>query len=103
MTAFRYHAVQANGLPTEGVVEANDRRAALQALGRRGLFPSKLELCDTGENGSRVAIRPEAQRPAASAPAAAPVRPAGSSGGRISRKEITEFTRGLSALLGAAI
>jgi type II secretory pathway component PulF len=88
MTAFRYQAVELNGAPVKGVIEAEDRKAALQLLGGRGLFPSVLEA-----NGNGAA-------PSASPPAAAPAR---SGGGGIKRKQITAFTRELGALLGAAI
>ncbi|HZM02635.1 MAG TPA: type II secretion system F family protein [Candidatus Saccharimonadales bacterium] len=79
MTAFRYQAVSLNGANVEGVIEAADRKAALQQLGGRGLFPSTLEI-----HG---------------APAPAAMR----LGSGIKRKEITAFTRELGALLGAAI
>ena len=45
MNAFRYQAIEATGAPVEGVIEAEDRKSALQLLGRRGLFPSALERC----------------------------------------------------------
>lgn len=85
MTAFRYQAVEAGGATVKGVIEAEDRRAALQLLGGRGLFPSVLELTSTANGNGK--------------PAAAPVR----SGGTVKRKDITAFTRELGALLGAAI
>jgi general secretion pathway protein F len=93
MTAFRYQAVELNGTPVKGVIEAEDRKAALQILGGRGLFPSVLEASSSGANG-----RPAAAF--ASQPQPAPVR---LGGGGIKRKEITAFTRELGALLGAAI
>ena len=43
MTTFHYQALEAGGNTVEGVIEAEDRKNALQALGRRGLFPSSLE------------------------------------------------------------
>jgi type II secretory pathway component PulF len=147
MSAFRYWAVQLDGAAVEGVVEANDRKSALQVLGRRGLYPSKLEFAGpepakaTGAGGggasagsrARLESSPrsmapaqapgESQKPEASSLAARRLRKA-SPGGRASsrseegpsvvsavqagklrvkRKEITAFTRELSALLGAAI
>ena len=45
MTAFRYEAIGGNGAAVKGVIEAEDRKAALQLLGERGLFPSGLEIC----------------------------------------------------------
>jgi type II secretory pathway component PulF len=92
MTAFRYQAVELNGTPVKGVIEAEDRKTALHLLGDRGLFPSVLEICAPASNGKSTAT-------AASPPSPAPVR----FGGGIKRKEITAFTRELGALLGAAI
>src|SRR5271165_3597858 len=94
MNAFRYQAIAGGGAPVEGVIEAEDRRAALQLLGKRGLFPSQLELC---------AANRAAALSSSSAPAG-PARPAGVRfGGRVGRKDVTSFTREISALLGAAI
>ena len=92
MTAFRYQALETNGSPVHGVIEAEDRRTALQLLGRRGLFPSALDPCPSGGEP-------------ASATNAAPATPfAGVHlGARIRRKDITAFTREMAALLGAAI
>jgi general secretion pathway protein F len=88
MNSFRYQAVAASGAAVEGLIEADDRRAALQLLGQRGLFPSHLEL--SAPSGAAAASRSET-------PAAEP------SGRRIKRKDITAFTREMSALLGAGI
>lgn len=149
MSAFRYWAVQLDGAAVEGVVEADDRKAALQALGRRGLYPSKLESAGPepakamGAGGSRGGVasrgrsesaatatatapgrgREQARKPEPSVPAArrfakalAGAKASGRSDAgasavsgvdagtlRVKRKEITAFTRELSALLGAAI
>ena len=54
MNAFRYQAVEAGGNAVQGVIEADDRRAALQQLGQRGLFPSSLEPC--AANGETKAV-----------------------------------------------
>lgn len=103
MTAFRYRAVQPDGAPVEGVVEAPDRRTALRSLGQRGLHPSRLDPVPTSApapaSGTPVPSTPSApRRPTPSTPAPTP-----STGGRVGRKEITAFTRELSALLGAVI
>ncbi len=92
MTAFRYEAIETGGAAVQGVIEAEDRKAALQVLGRRGLFPSTLEI--------------SAPNCGASAPTAAAEIPRGQAqpfGRHIRRKEITAFTREMSALLSAAI
>jgi len=98
MTAFRYQAVEGNGVSVKGVIEAEDRKAALVLLAGRGLFPSSLE--SAAGNGSPV--------PAA---VVAPARPESEAtnrvefrfGSGVKRKEITAFTREMAALLGAGI
>lgn len=92
MTAFRYQAVETNGTPAKGVIDAEDRRAALQLLGQRGLFPSSLEVCPTPGAVQAPAMPAQEIRPATVRFSA-----------RIKRKEITAFTREMAALLGAAI
>jgi general secretion pathway protein F len=92
MKAFRYQAVELNGSPVKGEIEAADRRSALQLLGARGLFPSVLENCaPTGETAARPVLTPPQH--------AGAVRV----GGRVSGKDITAFTREMGALLGASI
>lgn len=94
MNAFRYEAIEASGNTVRGVIEAEDRKTALQLLGRNGLFPSALERSEPEREAAASAV----QRPGAAAPpSSAPVP------GRITRKEITAFTREMAALLGAAI
>ncbi len=92
MNAFRYQALELNGTTVDGVIEAEDRKTALQLLGQRGLFPSRLELSGgNGEAAVAASVAPE-------------TRPSQKHWGkRIKRKEITAFTREMSALLGAAI
>lgn len=131
MTAFHYQAVQADGARVEGVIEADHRRAALQTLARRGLYPSRLEAtpgsapsptapapdrgpASTRANGEtppvgflgllrHLGLTRVAQASRESAQPTALARPGTASGGRVRRKEITALTRELSALLGAAI
>lgn len=116
MSSFRYQAIQPNGASVQGVVEAADRRAALQALGRQGLFPSMLVRADDGAAGlggagprepKAVAGRVASTR-ARAATVATPVKRESAAGpeasrSRVTRKEITAFTRELGALLGATI
>src|SRR5882757_5235305 len=88
MNSFRYQAMETSGASVQGVIEAEDRKSALQLLGQRGLFPSNLEACSASAASDSAAL----------------TKPAGFSfGNRIGRKEITAFTREMSALLGAAI
>ena len=91
MNAFRYQAIERSGKSVEGLIEADDRRSALRLLTERGLFPSNLEASTNGDAPAR--LLPSEQLPIASA------RP----GRRIKRKDVTAFTREMSALLGAAI
>lgn len=92
MSAFRYQAVEANGASTQGVIEAEDRKAALRLLGQRGLFPSLLEICQSADQPG-VPVEP----------AKMPWELNLALGPRIHRKDITAFTREMGTLLGAAI
>jgi general secretion pathway protein F len=90
MNAFRYQAIEASGAPVKGVIEADDRKTALQLLGKRGLFPSSLEMCSPArETIAPVLPLKEARRIRLRV--------------RVKRREITGFTRELGALLGASI
>ena len=92
MNAFRYQAIGAGGASVNGVIEADDRKTALQLLGKRGLFPSSLDVCPAvGETTAKAAAAPGTPTPTLHL------------GRRIKRKEITAFTREIAALLGAAI
>src|ERR1051326_8547077 len=93
MNAFRYQAIELGGAPVQGVIEAEDRKSALQLLGKRGLFPSNLEMCSATEKAPAAAALPLTEAPPAN------VR----YGNRVRRKEIHRFTREMAALLGAAI
>jgi general secretion pathway protein F len=93
MTAFRYQAVESAGKAVQGVIEAADRRTALELLGSRGVFPSNLEICAPAGNGAAAA--------AAIAPPARKWELRLGSG--VNKKEITALTREMGALLGAAI
>ncbi len=92
MNAFRYEAVEVNGAPVNGVIEAEDRKSALRLLGMRGLFPSSLETL--GATAEVATPGSEAKKSWTSN-----IR----LGARIKRKEITAFTREMGTLLGAAI
>ncbi len=72
-----------------GLVEAEDRKAALQLLSRQNLFPSLLEAATQEVQKDFQAGEPPAGR--------------FSLGQRISRREVTAFTREISALLTASI
>jgi type II secretory pathway component PulF len=109
MSSFRYQAIQLDGASVQGIIEAEDRRAALRLLGERGLYPSNLEACperrSAGGTGSGEAAE---ARAGPGRPDAGSIRPLAEFrrfrwGGSIRRKEITSFTREMSALLGASI
>jgi type II secretory pathway component PulF len=95
MSAFRYQAVRGSGAGVEGIVEAEDRRAALRLLAERGLFPSALEPCQQAPG-----------IPASKGSATVPAPPDATGfrfGSGIRGKEITVFSREIAALLDAAI
>src|SRR5438105_1090833 len=91
MSSFRYQAVEVSGGSVTGTIEADDRKAALRLLGQRGLFPSSLEVSFSGTNEAELGVSRGHKRVVLTP------------GTRVSRKEITAFTREMSALLGAAI
>jgi type II secretory pathway component PulF len=91
MNAFRYQAIEQTGAAVQGVIEAEDRKAALRLLGQRGLFPSNLEIC--GNNGSVAGTSAVASRTSSAV----------GRRGSVSRRDVTAFTRELSALVGAGI
>jgi len=106
MTTYRYRAIEGSGGAVEGVIEAEDRRGALQSLSRRGLFPSILEASE-GRSG-RAKASTGAARMTPSGPVTADDTLAGpslpdSAGRGVRRKDVTAFTREMAALLGAAI
>lgn len=93
MTSFRYQIAHGAGGVSEGVIEAPDRRSALQALAGRGVFPSVLEPCAASGPGGKSSV------PNTTAKSSSPV--AVSRG--IRRREITAFSRELAALVDAGI
>jgi len=109
VNSFRYRAIEGGGgAPVSGVIEAEDRRAALLLLGERGLFPSSLE----PNLQHRVVATEREEKPLAKSAAtttqvAVVEEPAVSKGfgfaKRVTRKDVTAFTREMAALLGAAI
>src|ERR1051325_8421457 len=96
MGAFRYQAVEASGNSVNGVIEADDRKAALQLLSTRGIFASHIEACANGLAGNGAIVSAKVQTSHV---------PSGSRqfGSGIRRKQVTAFTRELAALLGAGI
>jgi type II secretory pathway component PulF len=90
MGAFRYQAVESGGNAVNGVIEAEDRKSALQMLSTRGIFASQIEACANGE------VSKGAEK---TSKAATPLQ----FGGGVRKKEVTAFTRELAALLGASI
>lgn len=94
MNAYRYQARAVSGAPVSGVVEAESRQGALTLLSEKGLFPSEVEALSKTPAPAAAPAR-------AGAPPAASEPPGFS--GRVSRKEVTAFTREMATLLAATI
>ncbi len=107
MSAFRYQAIAGDGAPVNGVIEADDRRSALQLLGRRGLYPSQLESSRSPVSGPAAAApSPKPLSSSATTPLASPASARISGwpfGGSVRRKDITAFSRQMASLVGASI
>jgi len=109
LASFRYEAVANDGRSSAGVVDAPDRRRALDHLSRQGLFPSTLEVVDgaigAGSTDLNRALVPSTgnspSEPASRTPASTAEAPRPH--GRISRKEVSGFTRQMATLLAATI
>lgn len=109
MPYFEYTAIARDGSQVSGKIEAASREGALGSLDAQGLFPSRLVAAKSGSAISQkapIASAPKSSK--ASTPATATSLPSASesSGGlfqRVRRKDITAFTREISALLEAAI
>ncbi|MDB6033458.1 MAG: ral secretion pathway protein [Verrucomicrobiales bacterium] len=100
MTSFRYQAIENGGTAVKGIIEAENRRAALLILGERGLFPSDLEACSGNGNGNAKA---NGNTPATQSVPEKGKRSEIRFGTGVKRKEITAFSREMAALLGAGI
>lgn len=109
MVAFRYKAVGAEGQAVGGTIDAPDRRAALDQLSGRGLFPSQLEAVDgssvaTAEPPRERASRTTRPRPTSDRPTDLSYDAEARRRGRgVRRKEVTAFTRQVATLLAATI
>ncbi len=106
MPYFEYTAIARDGSQVSGKIEAASREGALGSLDAQGLFPSKLVAASAGVVSSK--IKPAAPKTSRTSKSAAQPLPdtSESSGGlfqRVRRKDITAFTREISALLEAAI
>ncbi|MGZ8938671.1 MAG: type II secretion system F family protein [Limisphaerales bacterium] len=92
MGAFRYVAVETGGGSVRGVIEAADRKSALELLAGKGMFASELEACASDGKNTLAPTETKVDR--------------GNGfrfGSRISRKQITAFTREIASLLSASI
>lgn len=58
MNEFRYQAIEGDGTAVNGVIAAEDRKSALQLLGKRGLFASNLESCSSPLESSGAGAPP---------------------------------------------
>jgi type II secretory pathway component PulF len=62
MGAFRYQAVETGGNSVNGVIEAEDRKAALRLLSTRGIFATAIEVAAEA-GAARGPSRPPSPRP----------------------------------------
>ncbi len=92
--SFRYQARDQKGTATSGVIEAQDRDGALDQLAARGLFPLALEVDSRAVSPAPTKVSARSVQTATGDDRAKI---------RISRKEITAFTRELATLLEASI
>ena len=93
MVSFAYKARGPNGAPVAGVIDAEDRQSALSQLTARGLFPTALDTRSAAERKVHAEDGAEAFHRT----------PTDTARGRISRKEITAFTREMATLINATI
>ena len=91
MSAFRYEAIEASGAPVKGVIEADDRRPALERWASGGCSPRGSSLCRGWRAGAPTSRREHSKAGAGAAGTAG--RPEGNHG----------VHSGDGALLGAAI
>src|SRR5580698_4351003 len=98
MPQFRYTARRSDGQLAQGVVEANDRAAALLLVEQQRCFPIKIEPVSEGAPGSRGET---AASPAAPAKGPAPVT--GTSSQSIPLSGQFLFTEQLGHLLSAGM
>jgi type II secretory pathway component PulF len=113
MPIFVYKALQADGLPIEGELEANGRQEALRQIDGQGLRP--VRLAEQGTSGALAGIKPKrtaptkaSAKPKSGAPAGSQVEKgtAGSlfpSKNRVTPRMLENFTRLLSSLLAAGV
>ena len=63
MTNYRYHAIDADGRPTDGETAAESMHAALAALEARGLAVQSIVVANRGVDSAHVAVTPSPRRP----------------------------------------
>jgi general secretion pathway protein F len=97
MTEFRYQAIGTSGSSIKGVIEAEDRKSALQILSQKGLYPSVLEMSEAAVGN---AARPKSKNAEI---VGSEHKKGFSFGSGVRRKEVTAFTGEMAALLTAAI
>jgi type IV pilus assembly protein PilC len=92
MPTFTYEALNAAGKPEKGTVEATSSEEAIQRIKQQGHFPT--------------AVREQKVKKSAVAGAAVPAKKKKAAGlaiGRVSKKQLTTFTRQLSTLQDAGL
>ncbi len=108
MNAFQYDAKRKDGSTLSGTVEAVNRRAALDLLADRELFPLRLERLggiDSEIEAASATAGVAGATDVASGKSQVPTNAAASTRStlRVPRKEVTLFTREMATLLAAAV
>ncbi len=93
MSTFTYTAVSSSGKSVSGTVPADNRAAAIAAVLGKGLHPVKVEQQN----------KPGAKGKGKSAPAMTPGGTSAKGGGRVSQKQLEDFTRELASLLAGGV
>ncbi|MFT3685006.1 MAG: type II secretion system F family protein [Phycisphaerales bacterium] len=92
MATFTYEALNAQGKPQKGSIEAGTSEEAIQRIKQQGFFPTS--------------VREQKEKKGAAGGEAAPKKKKGSGGisiGGVSNKQLTTFTRQLSTLQDAGL
>jgi type IV pilus assembly protein PilC len=108
MPQFAYKAMQADGVLTEGILDASNRQEAMRQVEGRGLKPVKL--AESANGAAKKAPRASAiEKNGANGAAGTEAAPAAAAGGwgfgarKITPRMLENFTRLLSSLLAAGV
>lgn len=102
MPKFQYTALDRNGAAKSGVLEANSKIEALEAIKGMGLYPTEIE--EAGKNAKTSAATAKAQKTPGHGPKKAKkAGRKGKPGAKIKGKELMIFTRQLATLIDAGL